>query len=390
MKIGIITFWWCHENYGQILQCFALQEVLRKRGHQPFLIKYRAKSHFDTKSVYYIVHRALRSPMSLFLGIKNRLDGTKAAHSIRKEQVTRERDFEAFRRKYITSTEDFYESYREICANIPVADAYLCGSDIVWGNFPYNDDGRIMFLDFGVVSAKRIAYSASFGQDSVSKKFERFVTPLLSKLDGIGVREASGVRICSKMGRSDAVHVLDPTLLLCKNDYLEALKPDSLSTKNDLNNFNSEFVFGYFLSAKTDVPWAEIDAYCKEKNRSFKLTTVYSDYGFPKMTYCNPTIPEWVGMMSRASVVLTNSFHGTAFAVIMQRPFLAFLRAGNEGLNDRILSFLNSLKLESRIYNSQNGSIHQQIEHKIDWCAVEAKLNAMRSQSLSFLTRFGL
>lgn len=390
MKIGIITFWWCHENYGQILQCFALQEVLRKKGHQPFLIKYRAKSQFDTKSVYVVVRRALHSPMSLVLGIKRRLDGTTATHNIRKEQVTKKRDFESFRRKHIKSTEGFYESYREVCANIPVADAYLCGSDLVWKNFPHNDDGRIMFLDFGEASTKRIAYSASFGQDSVSGEFEGFVAPLLSKLDGIGVREASGVSICSKMGRSDAMHVLDPTLLLCKNDYINAFKADSHLVQNNLGNENSRFVFGYFLSANMSVPWNEIDAYCKEESCSFKLTTVYSDHGFPNMIYCDPTIPEWVGLMSNASVVLTNSFHGTVFAIIMQRPFLVFLRVGDVGLNDRIISLLRSLGLESRIFNQHNGSVRQQIKCSIDWHVVEEKLGVMRRESLSFLTRFGL
>ncbi|MDD2599388.1 MAG: polysaccharide pyruvyl transferase family protein [Bacteroidales bacterium] len=385
MKVGVITFWWCHENYGQILQCFALQEYLRIQGHSPFLIKYRADSLFGKPSKKALLIRLVKEPASFFLSVKYRLDGTAAERSVRKKKLIINRNFESFKKKYIESTEHVYRTYSEISDGDFNADAYIVGSDLVWKNFPSNDDGKVMFLDFGQAcsGAKRIAYSASFGRASVDQKFLEFVAPLLKRFDGIGVREASGVSICKQMGRSDAVHVLDPTLLLKRDDYLGAFS----SEVEDVQGYEDS-VFAYFLQAKVDIPWGEIKSFCQNKQLELKLTTVYSNKGFPVGLFFDPTIPEWVYIMSTAKAVITNSFHGTAFAIVMQRPFLAFLRTENKGMNDRIISLLTALGLESRIYNKNNGAFCDQLNVAVDWESVNMRLSSLREKSIVFLNRF--
>lgn len=378
MRIGIMTHWWCQENYGQQLQAFALQRILKDRGHQPYLIRYHPVSSWKRR-----VKRALFSPGL----IVDRLKTFKASANDR-ASVREERAFETFKKRYILSTHEVFKSYAQLCDSDEIyADAYICGSDQVWNeNFVMHDDnGRPWFLDFGSADTKRIAYAPSFGASALSQSYIKYITPMLKQFDAISVREVTGVELCRKAGRYDAVHVLDPTLLLDKKSYQEAFVNEELRT-----SIEGAYAFLYFLkngNEDDDNPFGAVVETCHKMGLKIVVATVYEDIEELKPYTIQPTIPEWVELVRGADVVFTNSFHGTAFSILMNRPFVVFPRKHKaSGMNSRIESLLGGLGLNHQIYQERR-SIEQIASIKIGWDAVNEKLQLLRQGSLAYLNR---
>ena len=132
----------------------------------------------------------------------------------------KERRFEEFRKSHIYQTQRIYGSLKELRKDPPTADLYIAGSDQVWHPVLLRrKDDRAYWLDFGSDRIRRIAYAASFGSDQCPLRLQAELTARLSRFDILSVREESGVAICQAVGK-EAVHVLDPTLLLAKEEYL--------------------------------------------------------------------------------------------------------------------------------------------------------------------------
>lgn len=379
MKIGVITFWWCYENYGQILQIYAYQRYLKKLGHKGFLIRYMASSHFST-SIGEFLLRIIKNPKAFFNGLLNRFRGVTKARMQRRIKITPLRDFEGFRNKYLQMTPKVYRNYKELAEDEIEADAYSVGSDVVWGNFPFSDDGRPMFLDFGNESAKRFAYSASFGADNVNDAYRKFASPLLRKLDAIGVREHTGVGICDSMGRSDAVHVIDPVLLLSKLDYLE-----EFGIKESLRSG----VFGYYLNSSNPFPLEEINQVFFGEDAKIEIATVYADMGLPENLLVNPTIQDWIRKIAFAQLFVTNSFHGASMAIVMHTPFVVMLKHNGKGMDSRLISLLEKFGLQNRIYNGQR-SFADIVADDINWENVDSILEYERQIARDFLRKVGV
>lgn len=381
MKIGVLTHWWCNENYGQQLQGFALQSYLRSKGHEVILIRYRPVSSIRKKIIKVICNPTLIFKV-LRIPDKRKLDETKLRFT--------NRDFECFRRQYINVTDEIFYSYNELSAADLNADAYICGSDQVWNEFFVKKDinGKPWFLGFGRPEVKRIAYAASFGATRVSDEYLQFIRPLLHNFDGISVREKSGIEICCSAGRTDAAHVVDPTLLLEAEQYLSLIPK---KTKNDALKPLSSHALFYFLKAEMDVPWDELVDYCDKKGYHKKSTTVYGRIDVLANYTYDPSISEWIESVKSAKIIFTNSFHGTVFSVLMNRPFISFLRKGEtRAMNTRIESLLSTLGLEERIYDYNQGSVAEQVAKEIDWQSVNERLKKMREYSIRFLEANGL
>ena len=108
--------------------------------------------------------------------------GSRRSHENRKSRISALRDFDEFRSKHMKFTKNIYRSYNELIKSDEIdADMYSAGSDVVWKLLPFNNDGKVMFLDFGRKGAKRISYSASFGDADVSCEYARFAAPLINK-----------------------------------------------------------------------------------------------------------------------------------------------------------------------------------------------------------------
>lgn len=377
MKISVFTHWWSYENYGQMLQAYALQTILERQGHTVQQVRYCGRRQGGELLLVRL------NPLHLVRAIKNRY-ATKPYDS-----HVEERAFASFKRQHLHLSDKEYFNLRDLRLNPPPADAYIVGSDQVWNEIDANEYANPWFLDFGAPATKRIAYAASFGRKEIPRRLQNYIAPLLTRMDAVSVREASGVAICRKAGCSQVKHVLDPTLLLQRDDYIALAQSDSSQS----SSATRDHMMGYFLGANMEIPWAELNRYQSTRQLDLRITEISraKEYLPATIDYYYPTIPQWISDIASCSCMVTNSFHGTAFAIIMRRPFLVFPRKDrSKGINERIFSLLETLGLHSRIYSSQKGSFTQQMDEKIDWSSVENALETQRRDSLNFLDSAGL
>lgn len=358
MNIGIVTFWESKDNFGQILQCYALQTLLKNMGHTPILIR-TSRPHTQT---------------SLNLKSKFKVWIRKFLHLDR--LCCGGKKFEKFQKDYISFTSRIYTTKKDFTQSELDYDAIICGSDVVWSEGVGTEAwGELCFLDFFTHPIKKISYAASFGASSLSKDFFAFAKEKIASFDAISVREKTGVDICAHLGRNDAVAICDPTLLLLADDY-----------KKIMSDSAKEVCFGYFIGWPTDVPTEEIKKYAAKKRLKFsRLDCQNSKRSIKNLLTSPKTIPEWLATYANADSIFTNSFHGTIFAVLFNKPFLFLPIKGSAAkLNNRVENLLTQLNLTERIWNP-NRPINEQINRKIDWGKVNAAVEQWKNYSAEWL-----
>ena len=301
-EVGIMTFWYDQENYGQILQAYALTTVIRSMGYHAFDIKYdnRIESQetnvaFQSDSLIKKILRIIMSPQVYYKYYRNKM--LKAYYGDLGQK--KDRSFDVFRATKMFFSENSYNNIKELQNLPPDCFAYVTGSDIVWSEKVNN---MAYFLNFGSSGVKRIAYAASFGGSEVSNEYINQIREYLAKFDFIGVRESSGREICALAGRNDAVWVPDPTLLLSQEHYSTILKePDT----------HEKYLFLYLLGYKLTINFTAIDQFAKK--RGLKIIYVANEGVYDKRERTYPTIEEWIGYIANAEYVITNSFHCCVF-----------------------------------------------------------------------------
>ena len=333
MRIGVITFSQTKDNYGQILQCFAMQQYLKKLGHHPFLIQYQppvsAKASFKISRLFkYLTN--IGGYLKWYYYNKQ-LQKQKNAYESSTRSV--DRKFSKFLSENIDLTPLFTKE--ELISNPPLADAYISGSDQIWKN----DD--IYYLSFAPKSAKRVAYAPSFGGEiSFPSPVEEMIKRELKSFTFLGIREESGVQLCHRLGFKEAVKVIDPTLLLEQNDY------DKIKTHTTEKNY----IFVYLLGNPTDCSIEDIQGYAKSLGKKVIYVCSQGRYDTYEKTYA--TIGEWLGYLSSADLVISNSFHCIAFSLIYNKQFVALpLSKGYEKMNVRINDLLGKIGMLERIWD---------------------------------------
>lgn len=373
MRIAVITFFQSNDNYGQLLQCYALQRILKRLGHSPFVIRYgfhKKYFHWFKKSNYFTKQGRIRT----FNRIKELF------HHL---SYPPDRCFDSFRRRYLIQSYHCYNSLAELQKKPPQAACYITGSDQVWAQLLSIIDNRSFFLDFGPQCVKRLSYAPSFAVNDYPQELKEALSEQLKRFDAISVRESSGVSICKSVG-FDAQLVLDPTLLLSASDYLQLMKVPKIS--------NYCFVYQINVTSKEDLFWDDIIAY--NKMNGLRSVAVFANAAsginmefLQGAEYVYPSIPYWLGYLFNAEYVLTSSFHGVVFSILFHKPFLVCLR--KESMfsgNDRIHTLLDELSLSGRVVSSSL-EIESILSKKIDWMLVDKLLNRKQTESLAFLTR---
>lgn len=337
MKIGIITFWETQDNYGQVLQAYALQRLLEDAGHEPFLIRYSLFSDILAKPGRW---KSIFSYHKVMQFIKRK------THRNIMNTTLVDRKFDYFKRKYIKSTATIYRTLMELRANPPEADCYVCGSDQVWYSLDdyevYRNITRAYFLDFGTESIPRYAFAASFGRTDFPQGYIDAIRPLLDKFQGITIREAGGVEVCRKAGRADAVRVFDPTCLCALSHYTDIAVCPSVQCKYIFIYLIGDVSFDRFaLEQFADSKGCDV-IYVGSQGRQHVEQSIY------------PTVEEWIGWIQNAEYVVTNSFHGSVFAVLFRRELAVLTRYGltRSGGDDRFISMLERIGLTNRIVMS--------------------------------------
>ena len=378
MRIGIVTFWQSDDNYGQQLQCWALQRYLKKLGHEPFLMRYLYKEPVWKKLLKIMAKTVLIYPF---------LDWWRHRDIRRMEAVNRVKNevrrFEEFRNNHINQTQRIYGSLKELRQDPPAADVYIAGSDQIWHPvFLRRKDDRAFWLDFGEDQVRRVAYAASYGVDKCPPGLQKELSRRLYRFDALSVREESGVSICQAAGK-EAVHVLDPTLLLAKEDYL--------SLSQDISRSPSPYIFIYSIniSSNEEICWPELRGFAEREGLPLVVTPA-SGYLpgrelFEGVEYCYATIPEWLSLIRYSGFVVTTSFHGVVFCICFHKPFIYFPLSGTHAKgNSRILNLLSKLSLSDNVWKAP-GDFERIYNLPVDWDKMEELLAPLRDKSVSFL-----
>lgn len=357
MKIGIVTQS-LQANYGGILQNLALQRVLKDLGHDPITIDY-----YHQISLYRWLGSTVRS-LLLYFSKKRR----PFARFIETYKIHRNRNIECFLNKNIQLTKCVARYKPNLISRYDL-DVVIAGSDQIWRPC-YNLNIEDMYLRFvRHYGVKKIAYAASFGTDEWEYSTEQTINCRMyaQKLDAISVRELSAVDLCKKYLGVDAVVTLDPTLLLTK-DYYENLcvcvPKQSIST-----------VVAYILdvnAAKQRI----IDFISEEQCASKRVFHAKGDSE-------SISVEQWLALFRDAKYIVTDSFHGTVFSIIFQKPFLCV--GNNSRGTARFKSLLSMFGLEDRLVDINNFSSYD--EQPINWRKVNCILEHERVNSLKFLTR---
>lgn len=381
MRIGIVTYWSSSDNYGQQLQCFALQKYLIGLGHDAYLIKYMPTSHIP---LWRRIARSIKYRLLVSFQQKEKDKRLKLICE-RNKLLNCRRGFKEFRDKYIKSTEIVYRNIKELRNNPPAADIYICGSDQVWNNSLSDPDTAGWFLDFGKPTVKRVSYAASIGRDIDSCEINRF-TKYLKNFNAISVREQKAYALCHQLGFDKSIIAIDPTLLLNSSDY-DLIEIDS----NGTNVAGKPYVFIYTLNIRTaeEIYW---DDFHKIIAKDGLLIRSVSSSGYlpaqdllPGVQNEQASIPEWLSLIKHSEYVITTSFHGVVFCLLYHKPFYAVLLQNEYSKgNDRITSLLESLHLANLIV-SNSESLKQINFENIDWIDVDAMIALLRQKSTHFI-----
>ncbi len=373
MRIGIITIQKCN-NFGSDLQAFALQRKLQQMGHEAENIDYlfyKNPRHIKTRMSRPTFHVSLKNKIKEFLYPK-KLFLARMMHM--REERKRQLSFDRFVSDNFRLSQE-YRTVDELFRNPPSYDAYMVGSDELW-NPRCNSSMLPFFLDFAPKGAKKIAYAASTGgRDNYDERTRNIFMEHLRDFSSISMREKSSCTYFADMLGREVKHVVDPTLLLDAQDWNQVSARTSVS---------EPYIAVYDLIPSPQL-WSM--AHRLSANSGLKIIRICGASGMKKIDgvdqYSEIGPGEFIDLVGRASCVLTNSFHGTVFSILYQKPFY-FVIPGHMTDSGRIGSLLTSLSLEARmVWDKDADSINE--FGTVDWHDVSTKLGCQREASVSYL-----
>lgn len=361
MKIGILTFQ-SSNNYGAILQAYALQYTLESLNTDVEIINYVSPSKigwykatdFDLKKGFkHNIKQVLKLSNSYVVKKKNELTGI-------------------FKIDHLNISRDkFVGNSRELASYLNKFDVVSVGSDQVW-NYQNTSSDMVYLLDFHNTTYKKVSYAASIGMyelpDEIAIKYKN----LLSQFDAISVREPSAHELMEKQLNLSSEVVLDPTLLLDNNEW---------STLCIDQNFNVPYILIYSIG--NDKRLSELAKTLKKKYnyKIVKIVNHVKDYLSPGDKQI-VGVSEFLTLIKNAKIIITNSFHGVAFSINFQKDFLVCLNSKNSA-NTRITSLLDMVNLGDKIV--KNIDLNKLNNLNIDYEISNQLLDEQRNISKRFI-----
>ena len=343
MKVDVITRH-APANYGSLLQAIATQKIIEKLGYECEIIDYisteenggriaftqlKTKKEWNDKPLKKLIYLTFRQLENLMMYHR----------------------FSKMREKYLIMTKR-YSSKNELVADLPQANIFMTGSDQVWGptaNGKYDDT---YFLSFVADSIKKISYAASFGKSKFTEETLEEYKKLLSRYNKITVRENAAVDILNQLNVDCDGQVLDPTLLIDHKEWSEFIEKD----------IEGKYVLVYQIHNNP-----KLDSYAKSFAGNIGLPLIrvspllHQIRRGGKFVYC-PDIGKFLSLINNAKYMITDSFHGTAFAINFNTQFIEILpttKTGSRnqsileltGLKDRIITDYNNFSIKNENIN---------------------------------------
>lgn len=359
-------------NYGTKLQAYAVQQTVSRFGEVE-VIDYKPS----------IVNRLVHKPETMHYS--RYADYVPAAANQEVDsalQEARRRAIEAFDKELCLSKP--LRSMPELRRHALGYEAIVCGSDQIWN--PVNLSRHIFMLEFAPRQARKVAYSPSFGIESLPKSLKATYRRRIANLDCLSVREESGLDILTGLGFEDAACTLDPTLVLTAEAWERLMEgPATVPDK--------PYLFCYFLGNRS-LPREIAREVAKQRgltivNLPHFKGFVEGDENLTGTGLYDVSVQNFIWLIRHASAVCTDSFHGSAFSVQFGRDLYYCPRHESDSMaatNGRVASLLLRLGLQGRMVNALS-DLPSAIEAPIDYRHAWDLLESLREDTLSYLAQ---
>lgn len=357
MKIGIITF---HRpiNYGAVLQTVALSKKIKDLGGKSEIIDYRTDIQEKTiKNMNFKTAIGIKSKIKSLLFSKINRDKILKFNNFLKNNANLSE--KVYNKENIAETNDRY-------------DLFVSGSDQVWNLNLTNEDYNY-FLKFVNENNKKVSYASSFGYANIPEEYRANSMKYLDEYRKITVREMQGKKIIEDIINKQIDTVLDPTLLLNKEEWLQLAKKPSFKIPK-------KFILLYVVS-----PTDEDFKIAKKLSKKLKMKIILINYNmryvFGMKNCFNIGPEEFLWLFNNATLIITNSFHGTAFSINFNKDFYVRLSTKENNGNSRIQSIIDIMNLQHRYMDMQ----HIENQTTIDWNVVNKNMKIEREKSIKIV-----
>lgn len=338
--------YWNGYNYGSLLTYYALKSLLNSLGKSVSFVKFNPSfKHLSDENTHLELQKELFSNYDVLS-----LDGHEC-----------------------------------LCLLNNFVDTFILGSDQLWAPYHFRKHKKLFFLDFAKNDKRKIAIATSFGKEQIEvSSFEKIqLKHFFKRFQAISLREKSAVSLLKSFGK-DGVHILDPVFLCDFKDYENLIS-------NSGENLFKDSVVAYILDP--DNKKRELILKIKDKLNSNYLCIL--DYPEARFEECKNRINlenvkgtmsacDYLNYFKHSKYIVTDSFHGTCFAILFKKPFVAIANKGRG--YTRFESILSSLDLEDRLFYDINEAINSsKVFEEIDYDEVYKKLNKLKIDSINWI-----
>jgi len=367
-KIGIITIHKIY-NYGSVLQAYALQKKCEDLGFGVEIIDYEFPNQFHQHNQY----------NDGFDSQPNEPQWIKLLFS--RALMRQHKGISSFVKNYQHLSRQKYNTPESLKSDIPVYDVYISGSDQIWSPRHCKGDPAFM-LHFAPNNSTKISYASSIGSDIIPSDLQSLYKELLSRYDCISVRENSGVDIIHSLTGKDVEVVLDPTLLLDKNEWNQIAISKRLVKK--------KYILCYFLNYTFNAfPYVDKLARHIQRITGYKIVQVarpsHSLFSSKTIYQIGASPEEFISLIRDAEMILTTSFHGTAFAVNYGKPVFTIVKDKKNG-DSRQVSLMQNLGLEDKVL-SMYDAFPKKAQFFYDLVDEQRRLNNLRCKSMDYIKK---
>lgn len=366
MRFGILTFQGSN-NFGAILQAYALEKKIEELGHECIIINYTSPKKegwykpldfYISKGLKHNIKQVLKIPNFKFVKEKN-----SKTDRFKKEKMN-------IGSIHFLGKSDEFEEY------LNIFDIIIVGSDQVW-NYRNTSFDKVYFLDFSNLKPKKVSYAASFGMSVIPSNVKGEYRRLISGFESVSVRENSGKEIVGSLTGMNAEVTLDPTLLHNKQDW------ENLLPIIKKRNHQEKYLLVYTIGRDNN-----INRLANEISKKYNLTIIkimndFRDKYSISYEGINPSVEEFLRLVNNAEFILTNSFHGVAFSINFNKNFFVYLNPNNLA-NTRIENLLGIADLTDRILGSENTFINMD---GINYDEVNRLIEQKREESCIYINK---
>lgn len=369
------------KNYGSLLQCLATLKALDKRNISYEIIRYKKKHSFSEKI------KSIPRLLNIYL-IEDKI---KRVSCFINKKINP--DFNTYRNEHDYVLNNFIDKffskhfspiclgYNNLVEYSKKYSAILTGSDQLWS--PSGLPTNFYNLMFASDNTLKISYASSFGTSKIPFYQKKRTRQFLNRINYISVREISGKKIIKELTGKDVPVVVDPTLLLTKDEWAKIIPVKKI--------YDEPYILAYLLGTSKTHRARVLEL---SKKINLKIVALHhldqyvkADDGFGDYTPANIGAEEFVNLVRHASFVCTDSFHGSIFSIIHHKQFITFNRYSDNAIvskNTRIDSLFSNLGIINRRYKND---LFNEIQEPLNFTIIDEKLDNLRNESEKYLDK---